>query len=132
MLAAAPPTDFFGGRHGGRIDFISRDLAVEVLPRHMFDHIDVDMTEMEIGDVITVADLEDKLPESGKFLEDPNRVVVLVELPRIVEEEEGQGKKKKKKQKRLRLLKKKLMKVRPLKPRKRKNRLRKQQKSLSN
>jgi len=46
------------------------------------------MTDMEIGDVVTVADLEDKLPESGKFIEDPNRVVVIVELPRLVEEEE--------------------------------------------
>jgi hypothetical protein len=35
-----------------------------------------------------VADLEDKLPESGKFLEDPARVVMVVELPRLVEEEE--------------------------------------------
>jgi len=80
--------DCAGVRHGGRIDFMSRELAVEVLPRHMFDHIDIDMTDMEIGDVVTVADLEDKLPESGKFIEDPNRVVVIVELPRLVEEEE--------------------------------------------
>jgi len=80
--------DCAGVRHGGRIDFVSRELAVEVLPRHMFDHIDVDISEMKIGDVVTVADLEDKLPESGKFLEDPSRVVVVVELPRLVEEEE--------------------------------------------
>lgn len=80
--------DCIGVRNGGRIDFQSRELAVEVLPRHMFDHIDVDMAEMEIGDVVTVGDLEDLLPESGKFLEDPSRVVVLVDMPRIVEEEE--------------------------------------------
>ena len=80
--------DCVGVRNGGRIDFQSRDLQIEVLPRHMLDHVDIDMTDMEIGDVITVADLEEKLPESGKFLEDPARVVVLVELPRIIEEEE--------------------------------------------
>jgi large subunit ribosomal protein L25 len=80
--------DCVGVRHGGRIDFVSRELSVEVLPRHMFDHIDVDMTDMEIGDVVTVGDLEDKLPESGKFLEDPSRVVVVVETPRVVAEEE--------------------------------------------
>jgi len=79
--------DCVGVRNGGRIDFSSRELSVEVLPRHMFDHIDIDVSDMEIGDVITVADLEDKLPESGKFLEDPSRVVVIVELPRVVEEE---------------------------------------------
>ena len=80
--------DCAGVRHGGRIEFISRDLSVEVLPRHMFDHIDVDTTDMEIGDVVTVADVEDKIPESAKFLEDPSRVILVVELPRLVEEEE--------------------------------------------
>lgn len=80
--------DCAGVRHGGRIDFQSRDLQVEVLPRDMFDHVDVDTTDMEIGDVVTVADLEDKLPASAKFLEDPSRVVLVVELPRLVEEEE--------------------------------------------
>jgi large subunit ribosomal protein L25 len=80
--------DCVGVRNGGRIDFASRDLAVEVLPRDMFDHIDIDVADMEIGDVVTVADLEDRLPESGKFIEDPTRVVMVVELPRLVEEEE--------------------------------------------
>jgi large subunit ribosomal protein L25 len=82
--------DCAGVRHGGRIDFISRELAVEVLPRHMFDHIEIDMSKMDIGDVITVADLEERLPESGKFLEDPNRVVVLVEAPRAATAEEAE------------------------------------------
>jgi len=81
--------DSVGVRQGGRIDFVSRELAVEVLPRDMFDHIDVDVSEMKIGDVVTVADLEDKLPESGKFIEDPSRVVVIIEQPRIAEEEEA-------------------------------------------
>ena len=80
--------DCVGVRNGGRIDFASRELSVEVLPRHMFDHIDVDMADMEIGDVVTVGDLEEKLPESGKFIEDASRVVVVVERPRIIEEEE--------------------------------------------
>jgi large subunit ribosomal protein L25 len=80
--------DCAGVRHGGRLDFVSRELAVEVLPRDMFDHIEIDTTDMEIGDVVTVADLEDELPESGKFLEDPARVVLVVEAPRAEEEEE--------------------------------------------
>jgi large subunit ribosomal protein L25 len=83
--------DCVGVRHGGRVDFQSRDLAVEVLPRHMFDHIDIDTTDMDIGDVVTVGDLEDELPESGKFLEDPARVVVLIEAPRAIEEEEEEA-----------------------------------------
>lgn len=80
--------DSVGVRHGGRVDFISRELAIEVLPRDMFDRIEVDISDMEIGDVVTVGDLEERLPESAKFLEDPARVVVIVETPREVEEEE--------------------------------------------
>lgn len=82
--------DSVGVRQGGRIDFVSRELAVEVLPRHMFDHIDVDIADMAIGDLVTVADLEERLPESAKFLEDPSRVVVVIEQPRIAEVEEGE------------------------------------------
>lgn len=82
--------DSVGVRQGGRIDFVSRELAVEVLPRNMFDHIDIDIANMAIGDVVTVADLEEKLPESAKFIEDPSRVVVVIEQPRIAEVEEGE------------------------------------------
>jgi large subunit ribosomal protein L25 len=79
--------DSIGVRHGGRIDFISRELAIEILPREMFDKITVDISELEVGQNIRVGDLEELLPESARFLEDSNRVVVVVEAPRIVEEE---------------------------------------------
>ncbi|MCU0305653.1 MAG: 50S ribosomal protein L25 [Thermoanaerobaculales bacterium] len=82
--------DCKGVRQGGRIDFMSRELSVEVLPRHMFDHIEIDTTDMMIGDVITVADLQPRLPESARFLEDPARVVVMVEAPRLTEAKEGE------------------------------------------
>lgn len=80
--------DSAGVREGGRVDFITRELQVEVLPKDMFDHIDIDIADMDIGDQITVSDLVDKLPESAKFLEDDNRVIVLIETPMAEEEEE--------------------------------------------
>lgn len=80
--------DSVGVRGGGVIDFASRELALEILPRHMIDSVTVDISELDIGDMITVSDLESMLPESGKFLEDSNRVVVKVDAPRAVEEEE--------------------------------------------
>ena len=80
--------DSKGVRLGGRMDFISRDLQVEVLPRHLFNKFEVDVTELDIGDNVTVADLFSQLPESGKLLEDEGRVIVQVEAPRAVEEEE--------------------------------------------
>jgi large subunit ribosomal protein L25 len=88
--------DSVGVRHGGRIDFVSRELAVEVLPREMFDKLTYDITDMEVGDTLRVADLLDQLPPSARFLDDEERVVANMSIPRAVieeveEEEEVEG-----------------------------------------
>jgi len=75
--------DCVGVRHGGRIDFVSRELAIEILPREMFDKLTLDISELDLGHHISVSDLESLLPPSAKFLEDPGRVVVVVETPRV-------------------------------------------------
>jgi len=75
--------DSVGVRGGGRLNFISRELHVEVLPRELPDKFVVDVDELDIGQNVQVHQLEEMLPESGKFLEDPNRVVVLIEAPRV-------------------------------------------------
>jgi large subunit ribosomal protein L25 len=80
--------DCLGVRHGGLIDFVSRELQVEILPREMVDRLVVDITDLDIGDHVRVADLESLLPESGKFLEDAQRIVATVEMPRAAKEAE--------------------------------------------
>lgn len=80
--------DCVGERHGGRIDFVTREIEIEILPREMIDRFNLDITDLDVSDHLTVADLRDQLPENAKFLEDENRVVVVVEVPRIVEEAE--------------------------------------------
>jgi large subunit ribosomal protein L25 len=79
--------DCAGVRHGGRIDFVSRNLEIEILPREMFDKFVLDISELDVGEHLTAADLESQLPENAKFLEDLSRVVVIVEIPRVIEEE---------------------------------------------
>ena len=86
-ITVIPEGDCVGVRHGGLVDFVSRDLDIEILPREMIDKIVIDITDLDIGQHISVADLEPMLPESGKFLEDPNRVVLKVEMPRAAIEE---------------------------------------------
>jgi large subunit ribosomal protein L25 len=81
--------DCVGVRHGGRIDFISRELQIEVLPRDMFEKFTVDISNLDVGQHLSVADLESMMPPSGRFLEDAHRVVVVVETPRLVPEEEA-------------------------------------------
>jgi large subunit ribosomal protein L25 len=82
--------DSIGVRHGGRLDFVSRDLQVEVLPREMFDKLTVDISDLEVGEHVNVGDLEDQLPPSAKFLEDASRVVLVISAPRVIEEEEAE------------------------------------------
>jgi large subunit ribosomal protein L25 len=79
--------DCIGVRHGGRVDFISREIEIEILPREMFDKFVLDITSLDVGEHLKVADLASQLPENAKFLVDENRVVVVIEVPRVVEEE---------------------------------------------
>ena len=65
-----------GVRQGGRLDFMSRELAVELLPGEMFDSCWSTFPTLDLGQHLTVADLAPLLPPSGRFLEDPHRVVV--------------------------------------------------------
>jgi len=85
--------DAAGVHEGGRLDFITRELQVEVLPKDMFDRIEVDVSDLEIGDQVMVGDLVDKLPESARFLEDDHRVILLIEAPKseAQQEEEDEG-----------------------------------------
>jgi hypothetical protein len=57
----------------------------------MFDKFVLDITNLEVGEHLKVADLASQLPENAKFLDDENRVVCVVEVPRIVEEEVEEG-----------------------------------------
>jgi large subunit ribosomal protein L25 len=61
---------------GGILDQVLREVEIECLPGDIPSHIDVDVTQMSIGDVIRVADLphSDKL----KFLTDEDTTVAHV------------------------------------------------------
>ena len=79
--------DCVGVRNGGRVDFVSREIEIEILPREMFDKFVLDISNLEVGEHLKVADLASQLPENAKFLDDENRVVVVIEIPRVIEEE---------------------------------------------
>ena len=79
--------DCVGVRNGGRVDFVSREVELEILPREMFDKFVLDISNLEVGEHLKVADLASQLPENAKFLDDENRVVVVIEIPRVIEEE---------------------------------------------
>jgi large subunit ribosomal protein L25 len=65
---------------GGIIDIVHRELRVECLPSDIPEHIVVDVTNMKIGDLFRIKDLQ--LSDKIKLLDDPETVIVAVEHPR--------------------------------------------------
>ncbi len=65
---------------GGVLDQVLRDVEVEVLPRNIPDHIDLDVSPLEINQSFHVSDLE--VP-NAKVLTDPANTICTVVPPRV-------------------------------------------------
>ncbi len=63
-----------------------RELTVECLPINIPDYIEVDISELELGDSIVVADVES--PEGVEILSEPDDNIITLVSPRMEEEEE--------------------------------------------
>ncbi|UAB82205.1 50S ribosomal protein L25/general stress protein Ctc [Marixanthomonas sp. SCSIO 43207] len=74
-----------GVKNGGVLRIINRRLRVRALPKNLPDFIDVDITNMKIGDVYTVGDVK---TEDFEFLQDDKEVICQVRTSRtaIVDE----------------------------------------------
>jgi len=70
-----------GVKSGGVLSLVTREVQVEALPADIPEHIDVDMSGMEVGDVLR---LEDIRPIANvTFLDDPHETVIAtVSTPR--------------------------------------------------
>jgi large subunit ribosomal protein L25 len=77
-------------RTGGAIvDQTMRELEIEVDPSNIPNHIDVDVSALEIGDSIHVSDL--KLPEGVEVQDDPETTICVVSVPRAISETPAAG-----------------------------------------
>ena len=70
---------------GGILDQTMRDLAVEVDPSNIPNHLEVDVTNLHIGGSIHVRDIV--VPEGVEIADDPDASVCVVSAPRAVVEE---------------------------------------------
>jgi large subunit ribosomal protein L25 len=68
---------------GGLLDIVHRELRVECLPGDIPEHLVVDVTNLKIGDMIRIRDLQ--ISDKIKILDDPETVIVTVEHPRAEE-----------------------------------------------
>ena len=77
-----------GVKAGGILTTNFHEINVEAKPGDLPEAIDVDVSALEIGDVLHVRDIE--APKGVTILDDPEEVLVSVQPPRVeVEEEEA-------------------------------------------
>ncbi len=92
QVAVALVGESQGVKEGGVLTLVLRDINVQALPMEVPDGLELDISDMAIGDSLRVADL--RIPEGVTLLDDPESVVTTVtpptkvELPEEVEVEE--------------------------------------------
>jgi large subunit ribosomal protein L25 len=69
---------------GGFVDFVTREVEIECLPRHIPDSIKVDISELHMNQSLRIEEISP--PEGTKFLSDPTSIIVLVSAPTKEEE----------------------------------------------
>jgi len=69
---------------GGFIDFVTREVDVECLPRDIPESLSIDISELHINQSLKVQTMA--VPAGVKVLTDPNTVLVLISLPHKEEE----------------------------------------------
>jgi len=75
-----------GVREGGALSQVAREVNVEALPMEVPEHIDLDVSEMAMGDTLRVADVT--APDGVTLIDDPELVVATLTMPTRVEEPE--------------------------------------------
>jgi large subunit ribosomal protein L25 len=76
-----------GVREGGVISQVSREVNVSALPMEVPEHLDLDVSHLEMGDTLRLTDL--RTPEGVTLLDDPEETVLatLTMPTRVVEPE---------------------------------------------
>jgi large subunit ribosomal protein L25 len=75
-----------GTKAGGVLSQVAREVRVEALPLEVPQHLELDVSAMEIGDALRLSDL--RVPEGITLLDDPETVLATVTVPTKVEEPE--------------------------------------------
>ncbi len=89
-LHAAVSLDFVGDAEGVKAGGVfmqsAREVMVEALPTDLPDSLEIDISALEIGHTMTIADIA--VPENVTILDDPETVVCSITMPTAEPEEE--------------------------------------------
>jgi len=69
---------------GGFVDFVTREIEIECLPRDIPESLEIDIAELHINQTFKVQGMA--IPAGVKVLTDPNTVLVLISMPHKEEE----------------------------------------------
>jgi large subunit ribosomal protein L25 len=75
-----------GVKDGGVLELVTRELTIEALPNDIPDGLQHDVSEMAIGDTLTLDALT--TPPTVKLLDDPETVIAILSAPRLQVEDE--------------------------------------------
>ena len=79
-----------GSKQGGVVQQVTREVRIEALPTAIPEHIEADISELEIGATVRIADLG--AIEGVAYLDDPETVLANCSIPRgITELEEAEA-----------------------------------------
>lgn len=80
-----------GVKNGGILQHVRREITISCLPDKLMEHIDVDVSELDIGDSLHIRDIV--LPEGIKTLQEETLTVAVVIAPTVsqVQEAEAEG-----------------------------------------
>ena len=76
-----------GAKIGGILSQQIREISVEALPMEVPEHVELDISGLEMGDSLRLADVA--TIEGVTYLDDPDTVLVSVTAPRAIEVEEA-------------------------------------------
>ena len=91
-LSVHVPIEFvgiaIGTKEGGQLDVQRREVHIQILPRLIPHHVELDVSALEVGDSLHVRDLMGALPPEAEILDDLDLAVVAVVAPRVVTDDE--------------------------------------------
>ncbi len=78
-----------GVKKGGVLEQLVREVEIRAIPSKLPSAIEVDVSDLDIGDAVHVRDL--KVEEGVEILEDPEQTVVTILAPKKAAEEEAEA-----------------------------------------
>ena len=73
--------------HNGLLDVQRREVRISILPRLIPSNVELDVSQLNIGDSLHVGSLVEKLPAEATVLDDLELALVAVVPPRLAEDE---------------------------------------------